>query len=150
MATAPGALPAYTLRHSTRSRHLRITIDPELGLVVTVPPATRRGWARPESRIETFLREREPWIRRHLDRRARDRAELAARGGLSDGALLRFRGDLHRLRVAPVGAGRSSVTRIVSPDGFELRVAVAGRDRERIGLLLETWLRDQAQHAIES
>ena len=28
------------------------------GLVVSVPPATRRGWAEPEARIEAFLRER--------------------------------------------------------------------------------------------
>jgi predicted metal-dependent hydrolase len=150
MATGSGPLPAYTLRHSARSRHLRITIDPEHGLVVTVPPPTRRGWASPAGRIEAFLREREPWIRRHLDRRARDRAELAARGGLSDGALVRFRGDLHRLRIAPAGTGRSSVTRIVSPAGFELRVALAGRDRERVGRILEAWLRDQARHAIEA
>ncbi len=150
MATGSGPLPAYTLRHSARSRHLRITIDPELGLVVTVPPPTRRGWARPEGRIEAFLREREPWIRRHLDRRARDRAELAARGGLADGALVRFRGDLHRLRIAPAGSGRSTVTRIVSPAGFELRVALAARDRERVGRVLEAWLREHAGLAIEA
>jgi predicted metal-dependent hydrolase len=142
--------PAYTLRHSARSRHLRITIDPELGLVVTVPPPSRRGWAHPESRIDAFLREREAWIRRHLDRRARDRAALAARGGLADGALVRFRGDLHRLRVAPAAGGRSTVTRIVSPAGFELRVALAGRDRERIGRVLETWLREAAGIAIDA
>jgi predicted metal-dependent hydrolase len=143
-------LPAYHLRHSSRSRHLRITIDAELGLVVTVPPPTRRGWAHPEARIEAFLRDREAWIRRHLERRARDRAELAARGGLADGAQLRFRGDLHRLRVAATTGGRSSVTRIVTPDGFELRVALAPRDRERIGRVLEAWLKDQAKIAIEA
>jgi predicted metal-dependent hydrolase len=144
-------LPPYTLRHSARSRHLRITIDPERGLVVTVPPPTRRGWAHPETRIEGFLRDREPWIRRHLDRRARDRAELAARGGLADGALLRFRGELHRLRIASAPAsGPSTVTRIVVPDGFELRVALAARDRERLGRVLEAWLKEQARVAIEA
>jgi hypothetical protein len=150
MPSSVPALPSYTLRHSARSRHLRITIDPELGLVVTVPPPTRRGWAHPEARIEAFVREREAWIRRHLERRARDRAELAARGGLTEGGLLRFRGDLHRLRIAPAGTGRSTVTRIVTPTGFELRVAVAGRDRDRIGHVLEAWLREQARIAIEA
>ncbi|HET7473015.1 MAG TPA: SprT family zinc-dependent metalloprotease [Candidatus Limnocylindrales bacterium] len=143
-------LPAYHLRHSSRSRHLRITIDGALGLVVTVPPPTRRGWAHPEARIEAFLRDREPWIRRHLDRLARDRAELEARGGLADGALVRFRGDLHRLRIATAPSGRSSITRIVTPDGFELRVALAVRDRERIDRVLGAWLKEQARVAIEA
>jgi predicted metal-dependent hydrolase len=141
---------AYTLRHSPRSRQLRITIDPELGLVVTVPPPTRRGWAHPEPRIDAFLRDREAWIRRHLERRARERAELAARGGLTDGAMLRFRGDLHRLRIAATPGSRSMVTRIVLPDGFELRVALAARDRERVGRVIEGWLRAQARLAIEA
>jgi len=117
---------------------------------VTIPPPTRRGWAHPEARIDAFLREREAWVRRHLDRRARERAELAARGGLADGAVLRFRGDLHRLRLASTAGGRSTVTRIVLPDGFELRVALAPRDRERVGRVLETWLREQARLAIEA
>ena len=143
-------VPAYHLRHSSRSRHLRITIDHELGLVVTVPPPTRRGWAHPEARIEAFLREREAWIRRHLERRTQDRAALAARGGLADGALLRFRGELHRLRIAPTAAARSTVARIVTPDAFELRVALSTRDRERIGRVLEAWLREAARVAIEA
>ena len=143
-------LPAYTLRHSSRSRHVRITIDPSLGLVVTVPPPTRRGWAHPEGRIESFLREREAWIRRHVDRLGRERAALAARGGLGDGGLFRFRGELHRLRVTPVPTGRSTVARIVHPDGLELRVALAPRDRERIGRVLEAWLREAAGIAIEA
>ena len=73
---------------------------PGAGLVVTVPPPTRRGWAHPEARIDAFLSDREAWIQKHLDRRTRERAELAARGGLSDGAVIRYRGELHRLRVA--------------------------------------------------
>ena len=37
----------YHLRRSARSRGLRITIDARDGLVVSVPLATRRGWAQP-------------------------------------------------------------------------------------------------------
>jgi predicted metal-dependent hydrolase len=150
MPTGDRALPAYTLRHSARSRHVRITIDPALGLVVTVPPPTRRGWAHPEGRIEAFVREREAWIRRHLDRLGRDRAALRARGGLVDGGFLRFRGELHRLRVTPTTTSRSSVARTVSPDGFELRVALAPRDRDRIARVLEAWLKEAARIAIEA
>ena len=139
----------YTLRQSARSRHLRITVDPELGLVVSVPPPSRRGWADPRPRIDAFLVERSDWIQRHLDRRARERAEVAARGGLADGAKLRFRGELHRLGVSPATTGRSTVSRIVTPNGFELRVSLAARDRDRVAALLERWLRDQARFAID-
>ena len=59
---------------------------------------------------------RSAWIQRHLDRRAQERAEVAARGGLADGARLRFRGDLHRLRLSAATTGRSSVSRIVTAD----------------------------------
>jgi predicted metal-dependent hydrolase len=42
------------------------------------------------------------------------------------------------------------VTRIVTPSGFELRVALAARDRDRVGRVLEGWLREQARVAIEA
>lgn len=143
------APPPYVLRRSTRSRRLRITIDPALGLIVTIPPSTRRGWAHPERIIDEFLREREPWIRRHLQHQARQRAELAARGGLADGAAIRYRGDLHRLRVtAATGGRRSTVARIVDVAGPELRVALVARDRDRADRVLESWFRDEARFAI--
>jgi hypothetical protein len=34
--------------------------------------------------------------------------------------------------------------------GFELRVALAARDRDRVGRVLEGWLREQARVAIEA
>jgi predicted metal-dependent hydrolase len=117
---------------------------------VTVPPPTRRGWAHPESRIEAFLREREVWIARHLDRRDQEQAELVARGGLTDGAVLRFRGDLHRLRIAPTTARTSTVARVVTRTDIELRLAHVARDRDRVDRILEAWLRDQARFAIDS
>ena len=113
VARLPGGPIAYTLRRSPRSRGLRVVIHPDRGMVVTVPLATRRGWANPDGRIQEFLAEREPWVRRHLAQQARDRATLAARGGLRDGATIRYRGDLHRLRVVPSrpGVRRSTVER---------------------------------------
>jgi len=141
----------YVLRRSARSRRLRITIDPELGLVVTVPLATRRGWAHPERLIDEFLREREPWIHRHLDQRAHQRAELAARGGLADGASIRYLGELHRLRVIHGDADRrSSVGRVVAIGGPELHVVLATRDHDRADRVLETWFRQQARFAIDA
>jgi predicted metal-dependent hydrolase len=115
-----------------------------------VPPSTRRGWSRPEFRIDAFLRDRESWIRRHLARRDRERAELLARGGLKDGAAIRFRGELHRLRITPVGARRSTVARVVTQDAFELRLLLATRDRESVSRVLERWFREQARLAVEA
>jgi predicted metal-dependent hydrolase len=119
--------------------------------VVTVPPPGRRGWADPERHVRPFLAEREPWLRRHLDRHARERAELAARGGLRDGALVRFRGELHRLRIqAPApGRRRSSVERIGGIEEDEIVVQLAPQDRRPIAAVLEAWLKPRARFEIE-
>jgi predicted metal-dependent hydrolase len=147
---AGGPIP-YTLRRSTRSRGLRVVLHPDRGVVVTVPAAGRRGWADPERHIRDFLAEREAWLRRHLERQAVERAELAARGGLRDGATIRFRGDLHRLRVEPARTGvrRSSVERVGGSDEDELIVRLAAADRRPTAGVLEAWLKPRARVAIE-
>ena len=151
---SPSPLPAYLLRRSARSRGLRITIDPVRGLVVSVPPASRRGWAHPEAAIERFLREREAWIRRHLDRHASQAAELAARGGPRDGGTIRFEGALHAIRVVDAGpsARRSRIDRAgdLEPDRPGLVVARAARDRRSVPAVLEAWLRDEARASIDA
>ena len=147
----PGGPIHYTLRRSPRSRGLRVVIHPERGVVVTVPPAGRRGWRDPDRAIGTFLAERERWLRRHLDRHARDRAELAARGGLGDGARVRYRGELHRLRImaASPGSRRTTVERAGDAAEDELTVHVAPRDRRSIATVLEAWFRERASDAID-
>jgi predicted metal-dependent hydrolase len=151
VARLPGGPVPYTLRRSPRARTLRVVLHPERGVVVTVPAATRRGWAHPEPRIEAFLADRERWLRRHLGRHAQARAELAARGGLQDGASIRYRGDLHRLRIEAAGptARRSSVERIGGAAEDELVVRLASRDRRSIGDVLADWFRARARTAIE-
>ena len=145
-------LPPYTLRRSTRAGRLRMTIDPDHGLIVTVPPATRRGWARPEAEIDRFLREREVWVRRPLQRHAQQRAELAARGGLRDGATIRFRGELHLLRVVAAGAAsrRSTVTREGGDDTDELVVRLSAKDRRPVAAVLDAWFRERARVLIDA
>ena len=150
MRIGGSAVPPYVLRRSARSRRLRITIDPEHGLVVTVPPATRRGWAHPEGMIEDFLRSREAWIRRHLERQGRQQAELAARGGLADGASIRYRGELHRLRIVAGTGRRSVVTRIGGDGEDELHVTLIARDRERLDRVLEASFRERARVVIDA
>ncbi|TAJ99731.1 MAG: M48 family peptidase [Chloroflexota bacterium] len=141
----------YVLRRSARSRGLRVTIDPARGVVVSVPLAARRGWARPEAVVERFLGEREPWVRRHLARHARQREAVAARGGIRDGATFRYLGELHRLRVMAAGPSsrRSTVERSGSDDIDELVIRIAPRDRHAPAVVLEAWLRDRALEALE-
>jgi predicted metal-dependent hydrolase len=151
VARLPGGSVSYTLRRSPRSRGLRVVIHPDRGIVVTVPAAGRRGWRDPERHVDSFLTEREAWLRRHLARQARDRAQIVARGGLRDGATVRYRGDLHRLRVvaARPGRRRSTVERIGGPDADEIVVHLADPDRRTIGAVLEAWLKPRARAAIE-
>jgi predicted metal-dependent hydrolase len=151
IAHLPGGPLDYTLRRSPRSRGLRVVIHPDRGVVVTIPSPGRRGWVDPEPLVRAFLVDREPWLRRHLDRLARDHAELAARGGLVDGSRIRFRGDFHRLRFERAGPGsrRSSVERIGGIDGDEIVVRVASADRRSTAIVLEAWLKPRARLEIE-
>ena len=141
----------YRLRRSSRSRGLRVTIDGRNGLMVAVPPATRRGWAHPEAQIESFLREREAWVIRHLDKLDRERALARARGGARDGGLVPYRGELHRIRVRPetLRGRRSTVERTGAEAGDELVVTLAGGERRSIERILTAWLRERAVEAIE-
>jgi predicted metal-dependent hydrolase len=141
----------YTLRRSPRSRGLRVTVDPRRGVVVSVPVATRRGWADPRREVERFLREREAWVQRHVARLERDRAQVAGRGGLADGATLRYRGTLHRLTIEGPrpGAARTVVERAGTEAGDEIVVRPASRDRRTIAAVLEAWFRDRAATAVD-
>jgi len=146
----PGGRLGYVLRRSSQARTLRVVLDPAKGVLVTIPGPNRRGWARPEAHIATFLGEREAWIRRHLARHAAERAALAARGGLRDGATFRYRGELHRLRLESArGSRRSTVTRVGGDAEDELVVRLAPSDRRPVGDVLEAWLRGRARDAIQ-
>ena len=151
MAQLPGGPIAYLLRRSPRSRGLRVVIHPDRGIVVTVPVTGRRGWSDPSAPVQGFLAEREAWLRRHLDRQARERARLVGLGGLKDGAQFMFRGTMHRLRLEPARAGarRSTVERVGGPDEDELVVRQAYADRRSTGDVLGAWLRTCAREAIE-
>ncbi len=143
----------YWLRRSSRSRTLRVTVDPKRGVVVAVPLANRRGWAHPERDVERFLAAREPWIRRHLVRFEQQRAVVEARGGIADGAEFRYLGELHRLRIlpAPAGARRSTVIRLGGDRGDELHLILTKRDLAgmRPTAILRSWLRERAAVAVD-
>lgn len=142
----------YRLRRSARSRGLRVTIDPRLGLVVSVPPGTRRGWARPEGHIEAFLRERQAWVLKHLDGLARERDAARARGGAQDGGQVFYRGQLHRIRVreAAIPGRHSVIERSGGDSEDELVVSLATADRRPLGSILAAWFRERASEAIDA
>jgi predicted metal-dependent hydrolase len=119
---------------------------------VSVPPATRRGWARPEPRIEAFLHERRAWLLRHLDRLAHDRERVRALGGTRDGSLVLYRGEPHRLRVmeGALRGRRSSVERTGGDAEDELVVSLASGDRRPLERILGDWFRERAVDAISA
>lgn len=147
-----GRVVDYRVRRSARSRGLRVTIDPRLGLVVSVPPATRRGWARPEGHIDAFLRERQAWVLRHLDGLARERDAARERGGARDGGQVFYRGQPHRIRLAAAAIkGRRSVVERTGGDAEdELVVSLATGDRRPLHRILEVWFRERASDAIHA
>ena len=150
LARLPCGDVRYTLRRSPRARRLRLTIHPERGVVVTLPVAARRGWAHPEATIDGFLREREGWIRRHVERQAAIRAGLDERPALDDGRLIPYLGVPHRVRVvaAPAGVRGSRVSRVGAEEGDELLVERVTRDRRQTAVILEAWFRERARAAL--
>ena len=146
----PGGPLDYTLRVSPRARRLRVLVDPRRGVVVTVPGAGRTT-TRPSPAVERFLVEREPWLRRHLERHAASRAAAVSGDGLADGSVVRFLGEPHSVRIATASAShrRSGVTRVGSDGGDELVIAVAARDRREPAVVLGGWFRERARLAIE-
>ena len=147
----PGGELAFLLRRTGRARRLRVLVDPARGVIVSVPGARR---AEPEALAlaAAFLAEREAWVRRHLARQATERSQLGAAGPPADGSLVRFRGELHRLRVVAgrPGARRSSVERVGAAEGDLLVVTLAPGERRPLAAVLEAWLRARARIAIDT
>jgi predicted metal-dependent hydrolase len=65
---------AYSVRHSSRARRVRVTVDEIRGVEVVLP-----GRA-PEREAAAAIRELRPWIERRLAELERTRAAVAARG----------------------------------------------------------------------
>ncbi|MGA3057978.1 MAG: SprT family zinc-dependent metalloprotease [Candidatus Limnocylindrales bacterium] len=140
-----------TIRRSVRARHLRLTVDPRHVAIVTVPARAARTRGEAERLAQSFVAEREPWLRRHLERQARQNEQLAELGPLGDGGLFRFRGEAHRLRVVTGGTGRQRtiISREGADEGDELVVRVGAGERRELASILEAWLRVRARSAIQ-
>jgi len=144
-----GGAVELTIRRSSRARLLRLTMDPRRTAVVTVPTRAARSKSDAERLAAEFVREREEWLRRHLERQARERARVAAMGPLRDGATFRYRGEPHLLRVLKAPPGRRTVVSREGGDaGDELVIRLSARERRPLEAILESWLREHARTAI--
>jgi hypothetical protein len=145
----PGGPLECTIRRSARARLLRLTVDPRHVAVVTVPARAARNRGQAEHLAESFVAEREGWLRKHLDRQASQREQLASLGPLRDGGLFRYRGEPHRVRVvAAAPRHRTTVAREGGEEGDELIVRLSATERRNLNAILEAWLRDKARAAI--
>ena len=150
VADLPSGPMPFTLRRSSRARSLRVVIHPDRGVVVTVP-TSRHDRSHGERLAVEFLGQRERWVRRHLDRNARVLADLAARGGVTDGGSVRYLGEWHRVSVVAASARqrRSTVERLGDADGDELVIHRTIRERRDDPAILEAWLRDRARLSVD-
>lgn len=142
---------AFVLRRSGRARRLRVALDPVRGVIVTVPGA-RRAERDALALASAFLAEREAWVRRHLACYAAQRARLETAGPLGDGSMVRFRGELHRVRIV-IGrpaVRRSRVERVGADEGDLLVATLAPSERRPLVAVLEAWLRARARIAIDA
>jgi predicted metal-dependent hydrolase len=144
----PGGRLRYTLRRSARARTLRVTIHPERGVVVSIPPASRRGWAHAEPHVERFLGEREGWIRRHLARHDDAREAHRSRPALGRGRSIPYLGADHLVHFAPTDE-RTRRGRVRQADG-ELVIELSPSDGRPPASVLEAWLRVRAREAIDA
>jgi predicted metal-dependent hydrolase len=144
-----GDIP-YILRRSPAARRLRVTVHPERGVVVSMPTASRRGWRGADATVDAFLRDREPWLRRHLARQQATRGRLEARPALDEGRAIPYLGVPHRVRVieAPPRTRSSRISRVGGDDGDELLVERVARDRRPTQAILDAWLRSRARAAL--
>jgi hypothetical protein len=65
-------MPPYTVRRSTRARHIRLTVSNRDGLVVTLPPGVD------DDAAHRVVAQRAGWARRHLAKSEGLRARLSA------------------------------------------------------------------------
>jgi predicted metal-dependent hydrolase len=140
--TRQDAVPAYSVRRSTRARRARLTVTAEGEAVVVLPQRAPIGAA-------AILVERHAdWLRRHVDRADARRARLAARPPLGGGRVLAVNGIPHRIRFdADPGVVRGGVRQSLDTDADGIVGLLEVRHHPGADPLplLDHWLREQAR-----
>lgn len=129
LAWTSGGPINYSLVTSRKARKVWLKVRPEGGLSIVAPPGTKLG------RVEEIIREREGWIRKHLDgpgSRPRNVSPIE----VTDGAMLPLLGGCYRLQVTSGSRTRveftDGVVAACIPEGHtaKLKDAVVGWYRE--------------------
>jgi predicted metal-dependent hydrolase len=130
-----GVPVTYTVRRSARAKHMRITISAHSGVVVTLPSRLHR-YVNPDD----FLREKQEWVLRHLERVHQE----APRAELREGAGINFRGHEHTLRIIQ----REVPSPIVRVAGRDLLVILPSSFEGDLKEVIKEWMRGEAAELI--
>ena len=134
-------LPDYTVRESTRAKHVRLTLSPHDGLVVVVP----RGFDR--QRIPAIVSEKAAWIRKHTQTLDRQRRAM----GFKPEDRLPRRIDLPAMgRTWTVSYRPSSGTRtVMQEEGLDRLVVSGPQQDEAVQRVLRQWLLRQGRRHLK-
>ena len=136
--TLARALPEYRIRHSTRARHVNLTIHPADGLVVVIP----RGFD--ERRIPGLIHEQRAWIEARLDQfehtikedQRWQRPTQVILPATNENWAIEYR------------ANQSATVRIVTYTDNMLHATGAIDDKQKLRMALQRWLKRRAQQLL--
>lgn len=123
----------FDLRRSRRAKNVLLKVDLRGEVEVVVP------WRVPYVIAERFVKEKEEWLQKTLDKKKRQRKSMTKQS-LKNGALLAVLGDVRRL-VVKIESGRARSRYKEVGDFIEVIVASS----EEIHGVLERWYRVRAQ-----
>lgn len=131
-----GRQVAYSVRTSSRSKHVRIKVDPFDGVKVTLPVGS-------STRADIILQENAAWVLKHIDRFA----DQIPQRTFTDGERIPFLGEDHTL--ALIFNANKSITTVKQIDSIiQVRLAEQWREASLQGhvkTVLEKWYRKQAR-----
>jgi predicted metal-dependent hydrolase len=134
------ALPAYSVRRSSRARRSRLTITDQ-GQAVVVLPARA-----PESDAAELVIRHRRWVERHTSEIQSRRLALAARPALGHGRTVPLHGVEHV--VFDMTSLRGRRTTLSVADGPAIVISRASSDGRPTAAILEAWLRERAREVI--
>jgi predicted metal-dependent hydrolase len=128
----------YQLRISSRARRLRVQVGME-GVEVVQPMGIE------DRERDDFLRGKERWILRHLERLDRERRNRVPQRMESDEIL--YRGRATRVRVREVG--KQCTNKIIMADRT-ITILRGNTSRTAASVTLENWLREDARREVHA
>ena len=124
----------YTLKTSQRAKNLRLNIDLENGLMVTVPEKYDPG------SLEQVLIDKQGWILNKMAYFAKVQTDLSA-AGIKPGKNILYRGREYQVEVQ---AKKTAACTVEIDDGIMLVVLDEGSGKDS-AIVLERWLKSMAR-----